>query len=152
MSNRDLALPTRGLERSRKASEGGHFRGREREKKKKKKMKKKKSHHHHHPSASLRCYVAWSTTRSLFFLFLLETFNDKKQQDMVTLTSADDEKFEVPVKVAKMSTTVDNMMKGERERRSGEEEKEEKEEERRGQKSTKLRGTKGAEKTRRENK
>lgn len=40
----------------------------------------------------------------------------------------------------------------ERERRSGEEEKEEKEEERRGQKSTKLRGTKGAEKTRRENK
>jgi hypothetical protein len=31
MSNRDLALPTRGLERSRKASEGGHFRGRERE-------------------------------------------------------------------------------------------------------------------------
>jgi len=71
---------------------------------------------------------------------------------MVTLTSADDEKFEVPVKVAKMSTTVDNMMKGERERRSGEEEKEEKEEERRGQKSTKLRGTKGAEKTRRENK
>jgi len=87
--------------------------------------------------ASIRFVSPPRLSLSLFLSLSLQTHppNQPPQKQTITLSSADQEQFEVTQKVACMSKTVENMIKGKKKRREeGEErEKEEKRESRQRQ-------------------